>query len=278
MGDQFGRVVRARITPKDGSSITVIEGFDVSFDIEKNLEQEPNKGKFKFYNLPEEFRNKLQLKDTDKIVFEAGYKDTVASIFEGNVTHVLSGIEGPDWVTNMEAEEGGKSYRQASVSKSYGEGTPFKTVVDDIVKTFDGLKVSPTVTAAIANIGKTFPNGLTIDGSSARVLNSILQGVGLTFSIQNGQMQILKFGGASDQPIVELDYSSGLVNIPQLGEKKDKATISFQCFTNPQIVPGRKVLLKQPKSARGTYVCQVVKIKGSTFDTEFYDTIEAFIP
>lgn len=278
MGDQFGRVVRARISPADGSEVTLIEGFDVSFDIEKNTEQEPNKGKFKFYNLPEDLRNKLQLKDKDKISFEAGYKTTVASVFEGNVTHVLSGIEGPDWVTNIEAEEGGKAYRTSYVAKSYGEGTPFKTVVDDIVKTFEGLKVTPAVTATIANIGKTFPNGLTIDGSSARVLNSILQGVGLTYSIQNGQIQILASGASNDQPTIELDYSSGLVNVPQLGEKKDKATISFQCFTNPQIVPGRKVLLKEPKGARGVYVCNVVKIKGSTFDTEFYDTIEAFIP
>jgi hypothetical protein len=274
---QFGRVVRVIVKSANGET-TSIDGFDISFDVDKNLEPEPNKAKIKIYNLPEDFRNKLQLKDDSKITLEAGYRQTVAAIFEGNLTHALSGIEGPDWVTQITAEEGVKAYRSSYVAKSYGAGTPFKSVVEDIVKTFEGFKITPAITATLSSIGKSFPNGLTLDGQSAKVLNDILRGVGLGFSIQNGQLQILRTGGANDQPAVQLDYSSGLVGIPQLGEKTDKATIKFQCFVQPEIVPGRRILLLEPKSVKGTYVCQTVKPKGSNFDNEFYDHIEAFIP
>jgi hypothetical protein len=183
---QFGRVVRVIVKSANGET-TSIDGFDISFDVDKNLEPEPNKAKIKIYNLPEDFRNKLQLKDDSKITLEAGYRQTVAAIFEGNLTHALSGIEGPDWVTQITAEEGVKAYRSSYVAKSYGAGTPFKSVVEDIVKTFEGFKITPAITATLSSIGKSFPNGLTLDGQSAKVLNDILRGVGLGFSIQNGQ-------------------------------------------------------------------------------------------
>lgn len=273
----FGRVVRVTIKPKTGDGI-ILDGFDIAFDVDKNLEQEPNKAKITCYNLPDELRDKLQLKDDALLTLEAGYKQTYATIFEGNLTHALSAISGSDWVTNLEAEEKLKAYRSSFVAKSYGAGTPFKTVVEDIVKSFEGFKVTPEITRVISSIGETFPSGLTIDGPSAKVLSNVLRGVGLAFSIQNGQIQILEPGKASDKPPLVLDYSSGLVNVPQLGEKKEKATISFQCFINPELVPGRRVQLKEPKSVAGTYVAQVVKPKGSNFDNEFYDTVEAFVP
>lgn len=47
----FGRVVKMQVKPKVGD-IVKIDGFDISFDIEKTLEREPNKAKFAIYNLP----------------------------------------------------------------------------------------------------------------------------------------------------------------------------------------------------------------------------------
>ncbi len=275
----FGRVCRATIVPQDNpTDIVLLDGFDVSFDIEKTREQEPNKGKFTFYNLPESLRKRLQLKDTSKITFEAGYKDNTFVLFEGNLTHAMSGLQGGDWVTNLEAGEGHKVYRKSVVSKTFGKGTPFKTVVEYVVKSFEGMKITPQITSTIADITKSFPSGLTIDGPSARVLNEVLRGVGLAFSIQNGKLEINgSEGSTNDQPIT-LDYSSGLVNIPQLGEKKDKATINFQCFIRAGMVPFRKVVLLEPASVKGTYVCDSVKPKGSNFDNEYYDHVEAFIP
>ena len=85
------------------------------------------------------------------------------------------------------------------------------------------------------------------------------------------------FGGASDDPIIKLDYSSGLVDVPQLGEKKDKGTIVFKALIQPELIPGRKVFVDWLLD-RGEFVCDSVKHKGSNYDNEFYSVVQAFLP
>lgn len=274
----FGRVCRLTIKPKQGDSFK-IEGFDFAFDVEKNTKPEPNKAEFTVFNLPDDVRAKLQLKDDAEIEFEAGYKTTAALVFKGNISHAIHYIDGPDMVTKIEAGEGHKAFRSSYVAKTYGAGTPFKTVVNDIVKTFEGFKVTPAITKVLSNIGKSFPDGITIDGKSARVLNDVLKGVGYEFSIQNNEIQILAQGvGASDAPAVKLDYTSGLVGIPQLGEKQGTPTLSFQSLVQPGLVPGRKVLVDWEGNGGKQVVVQEVKIKGSNFDTEYYSVCESRVP
>lgn len=286
MAKLFGRVTRIKITPKVGDVVTIQgksidkDGFDLSFDIEKNLQTTPNKAKFTIYNLPDDVRAKLQLKDDDAIEFEAGYKTTSAVVFRGNVTHVIHYLDGADWVSVIEAGEGHKAYRKSYVAKSYGAGTPFKTVVEDIVKTFEGFKVTPAITKAISAVSKTFPDGMTIDGKSADVLNKVLKQGGLEFSIQGNEIQMVKEDTrASDAPAIRLDYTSGLVGVPQLGEKEGKPTISFDSLIQPGLVPGRKVEIDWEGGKPKTVVCTVVKIVGDNgFGNDFYSKVEASLP
>lgn len=271
----YGRVVRATIRPKDGPSF-LIDGHDIAFDVEKTKERDPNKGKITFYNLPADMRGKLKLNDTATVELEAGYPETVATIFKGNVTHSISDLQGPDIVTVVEAEEGVKAYRSSFHTKTYGAGTPFKTVVNDIVKSFEGMHVTSAITKVLSTVGTTFPDGVALDGPSAKILSDVLQGVGLSFSIQKGEIQITREGEPTDDPIVKLDYSSGLVGVPQLGEKKEKPTITFQSFIQPELIPRRRVFVDWVES-KGEFVVDSVKHQGSNFDNAFYSTVQAFI-
>lgn len=283
-GKLFGRRTRLTIRPKDADAFYIDgksidrDGFDISFDIDKDMETKPNKAKFTVYNLPDNVRAKLEVDDNAVIEFEAGYKTTSAIVFKGNIAHVLSALEGPDMATHIEAGEGHKAYRKSYVAKSYGAGTPFKTVVEDIVKTFEGFKVTPAITRAISNVGKSFPNGLTIDGRSARVLNDVLKHGDLEFSINNNEIQIVKTDTrASDAPTIVLDYTSGLVNVPQLGDKDGKPKIDFQSLLQPGLVPGRKVQLDWGVGKKNVVV-RTVKITGSNFEDAFYCNCEAALP
>ncbi len=260
----------------EAGELIVVDGFDMSFDIEKTKEIQPNKAKFQVFNLPERIRNKMQLTDKAKVEFDAGYKTTTSQVFTGNATHALSDVQGADWVTTIEAQEGGKAYRSSYVAKSYGPGTPYKTIIEDVVKSFSVYKITPQITKVISSLGKAAPSGLTIDGPSAKVLNDVLNGLGLGYSIQNGQLQILKTGVGSDLPPVKLGYDSGLVGIPQLGEKTDKATVSFQSLLQGELFPGRKVLLASP-GIKGTFVCDNVKHRGANFGQEFFSHCQAFL-
>lgn len=269
----YGRSVTVIVEPPNEEGFKV-DGHDIAFAIEKTSEPEPNKGNIVIYNLEARLRNRLQLKDDAVVTLKAGYLTTAATIFRGNITHVNSGQQGEDIVTTIEAGEGHKPYRSSFVAKTYGKGTPFKTVVQDIVKTFEGFKVTPSITRIISSIGDSFPAGITLDGPSAKVLTDVLRGTGLAWSIQNGEIQLIETGGASDQPLILLTYETGLVDLPKIGEKKDKATIEFKSFIQPGLFPGRKVSVNWIEG-KGEFTCQKVQHKGSNFDDEFYSTVEA---
>jgi uncharacterized protein YggU (UPF0235/DUF167 family) len=272
----FGRVVRVTVTPEAGKP-TIINTFDVAFEVEKTIEQEPNKGKVTIYNLPEDLRSRFQ-SEKSVVTLEAGYKKTVAQIFKAEIRVTASKIVEADWETTIELREHDKAYRQSVVAKSFGAGTPLKVVVNAITKSFTGLKVSAQATKLLASVADTLPAGLTIDGPSAKVLNDVLRGAGLAWSVQNGEIQILASGKASDAPPILLDYSSGLIGVPEPAEsKEDKKFLKLTSLLQPDLVPGRRVRVDSPL-VRGDYVCQKVTHKGSTFDNEYYSHAEAVVP
>lgn len=273
----YDRVVKVTVTPATGVAFRV-EGHDIQFDVEKTREPDPNKGKVVIFNLEENLRNQLHLKDDSKISIEAGYKAKSSVIFTGNIVRAVSGRQGADIVTTIDAQESLKAYRRSVVAATFGPGTPFKTVVETIVRTFEGFKITPQITQVLSTIGKSFPDGLTLDGPSAKVLTDTLRGAGLAFSMQNGEIKIAGADDAYSDPPAVLDYNSGLVDLPQLGEKKEngKTSISFKSLIRGDLYPGRKVELNWV-DGRGSYKADVVKHKGSNFETEFYTTVEGTV-
>ena len=288
MSDLFNREVRVNVggllvhsqrVVADGKAVK--QGLDVSFSAEGSLTRAPNTLDLAILNLNPDNRARLQqVEGTAICCLEAGYPGNIGQIFAGTVRTVFSGQEGVDWITSLECSDGSQQLRSKRINTSFPPGTRLKTVLEAVAKA-TGLElgnVSRTLLDSAAftnggkNLGQDFVEGVVVSGSAADEFDSLLQSAGLEWSIQGGEIQILRAGRPLEIPPVLLSTSSGLIGSPEVGQD---GVVRFRSLIQPGIVPGRKVQV-QSRQINGS-VFKVIKTKviGDMAGTEWYVESEA---
>lgn len=269
----FDRVVKLTIADNE------LEGFDCDFEVVRTTEPEPNKCKLKIFNLPEDIRVAAQKADA-KLTIKAGYKNTAGQIFNGDIRYAPSAVIGADWVTTIEAGDGEKAYRETDVELTWSKGKNVSSLVDDIVKKFDGILPGNLSKVIKAKLNEQLPRGGGMSGQAMKLLNQLLQGYGYAVSIQDGKFQFLDSTGENQTTAVKLTPDSGLVNEPELGEKDKKtgkAKGKLRSLLQPSIIPGSVVDVEGTSSIKGRFVVQKVTHTGSNYSAPFYTDMEVFV-
>lgn len=220
-----------------------ITGLRVRFDIKKSLKKEPNPGEIVVTNLSPKRRASLQQKGV-RVTLEAGYKASgVTRIFTGDVRTIDHVRSGADWDTTLKLGDGERAWQYARVYESFAEGTAARDVLKAAVK---GLGVEEgNLNKAISDVTKKIDQGFAIAGSAARAVDQIVKSLGMSWSVQDGQFQLLKPDAVLDLPIPEVSVSSGLIGSPEMGSPATKgkpALVKFKSLLIP-MRPGTKVKL-----------------------------------
>ena len=269
---------------KDGGKGREVAGLRISFSIQKGANKVPNKCTCKVWNASPETRSLITVIG-NVMVLRAGYaEDTGAStIFSGNVTRALTVREGPDWVTELEMEDGFLEFRDSKVSLSFAKGATTGQVIDALAKKF-GLVVRPLPTDVAL---KQYAAGFAFVGRVRDAMDKACNHSGLEWSIQNRQIQIIKKGGIFRKQAYLLTPDTGMIGSPmQESKTMTEKAAAAEGITASQ--PGvRKVLernkdgevqemlrilgykcksLLQPSAEPGGYV----QIKSKGIDGEFF--------
>lgn len=272
MADLFQR--RARLTV-DGIQV---EDLRLQFTVKKSAKKEPNTAEISVFNLAQATRGRLQARGA-RVVLEAGYPDTLGTIFSGDartIDHVRTGAE---WVTKIQCGDGERAYQFRNAALSFSAGARRADVVAAVI---DSLGLLPGNAAAqvAANVtGSTsrFLNGYSGVGNSARQLDNLLRPVDLTWSIQDGEIQVLTATGTRREIAVVLDKDTGLIGSPEHGapDKKGKPSV-LKCRSLLQAVikPGSRVLIKS-LNTNGHYRVETVTHSGDTAGGDWYSSLEA---
>lgn len=252
----------------------VVTDLRVRFKVSRNLRKEPNPGELVIYNLSEDSRKQLQGKGA-RVWLEAGYAETVSQIFVGDVRYIDHKRDGADWITKLELGDGERAYAHARVNESFKSGT---SKADILKKLIEQCGWDPgNASSFYADLGGVQAvNGAALVGNAAREIDKLLRSRGLTYSVQDGTVQILPATGYVPSVAVQLDSSHGLIGSPEVGspDKKDgHRTLKVTSLLQPELMPGRKVYL-QAATVTGTYVVQKLEHTGDTFGGEFYTTLE----
>lgn len=183
----------------------------MSFSIKKDLTSEPNEGNFKIWNLNPDNRKKIEKPD-QRVDLYAGYRDNggVVKMWAGNITQVVSKEEGQDITTEIKAGDGAMQLRDNWFSLNYPAGT----AGDVIVKRIGQEMGLPVTFGEDAHFG-TFESGYSFMGIGRDALDAICYGSGVTWSIQNGVLQIILNGGTTTQQGLVLAPDSGLIGSPE---------------------------------------------------------------
>lgn len=257
----FGRVARLIVDDK-------IVGADISFEIEKTLDSTANKATIRAFNLSPTTRSYIEEKER-KATVEAGYKDLSGVIFaRGNITRVSTERNGPDLVTILECADGHKALGLATVDISL-EGATDAQVLERAIGALEKQDLGRGFVTRV--IARKYDQGYCYSGPASQLLDEICRKRGLTWSIQDGLIQVIEKGKSTPGIKVILSEESGLVGFPT----KSKDVLTAKSLLNPKLAPGRQIQLKSRQlKLSGTYVVTRVKHSGDLREGEFISEIE----
>lgn len=274
MSEQFGRVVLLQV------GTVALSQLRVSFTVEKSTKADPNPATVQVYNLSEDTRTKLSREKGARMALTAGYVGTAALIYSGDVRVVSHAKQGPDWVTTLTSGDGERAYRNSFASASFGAGTPVATVVRSLAQAL-GVGTG-NLEQALAQGGfrrslTEYSSGYAVHGQAQRELSRVLTALGLEWSVQDGQLQVLR--PAEVLPGTAILLSSRMRNLigsPEYAspEKvKGPPTVKARMLLYPAVRPGVQVQLESAQVNGYFKVLKCIHV-GDTHGQEWTTEIE----
>ncbi len=220
-----------------------VSELDVIFSVDRSLKKEPNTAEIQIFNLSPESRSAIEENAQATVTLEAGYKERISLIFTGDLRDVLTEREGPDIITTLGSGDGEKKYRRSRVNESFKPGTSIKRVITVCA---EALGVGRGNLGALGKVefpeaGAVYPNGTILAGNAAEELHNLLRSVGLEYSIQDGNLQIVTRKRALKKEAIVLSPESGLIGTASVGSD---GILRCQTLMIPDLIPGVKVQVK----------------------------------
>jgi len=253
-----------------GNGLKIVPPTNVKFEVKKNLGREPNTCKLEIYNLAETTRAELERKPRT-VHFAVGYDGAPQLLFTGDVRTCYSAVDGSDFITVVELGDGARAHAQGHISKKYKSGVRVDQVVRDCARSL-GLDLPPEAEQSI-DLKRALEDGISLHGPTRDALTRILNRYGYSWSIQNGQIQILADDQVRAGEAVLLDKATGLLDSPK---RKDPAKpgkkppeVTANALLRPDILPGKQVKLVS-RDIEGVYKCLEVKFAGELDDNDTF--------
>lgn len=255
----------ARVIVKDRE----VDGLRIRFRVKKTLKPDPNSADIRIHNLGDATRATLQ-EAAVPVVLMAGYESDTQVIFSGTSRAVDHRREGQDWVTHIQCGDGEQAFRGFS-QFSFGAGTKATVVLERIAKDL-GIDVGDALAKLKrGDFREGFLQGYTATGRAVRELDRVAKALGLEWSIQDGQLQLLEPDAATQAEALVLSADSGLIGSPdhKMAENASVAPLlRAECLLNGGVLPGRLVKL-ETATRTGFYRVENVEHQGDTHGSEW---------
>jgi hypothetical protein len=249
------------------SNATEITDLRFQFEIEKSVDSEPNTCKLTITNCQETTRVNLETKPLTVQIL-AGYDDAPRYLFTGDLRHGWSELDGTEWLTHLQLADGDRAFRYAQIARSYRKGSSVITALQECAQTM-GLKLDAHALAS-PDLQAQFASGRTLQGDTRDELSRLLAPYGYRWSIQSGQLQILRDGDTLPGQAILVNESTGMIGSPQFAtpDKAGKApTLHVKMLLYPELTPGGTIKVES-RSINGIFRIERVTHTGGTFDDD----------
>lgn len=236
---RFNRDYRLLIGPAGAKGVEIAPPLRITFDISKDTKEEPNEIKIRVWNLKPETRDAIVEPDSVAALY-AGYaeEDGPLLLAYGTVLQGWTYFDGPDVITELDVLDGYAQIRDTVVSLGYGPGTRARLIITDIARQM-GLRLVMPDDAP----DRVWQNGFSYYGAARVALHKVVQGTGLEWSIQNGELQVISRRGTTMRQGFVLSASTGLIGHPERTRQgaREKAKVRDQrTGDNRNIVSARQ--------------------------------------
>ena len=231
----------ALVYTQANKNVTITLPYTVEFEISRQNQSAAQTATFRVFNLGEETRNLLQ-KDYWRpqgrsIQFRAGYESPSGAfmplVFNGQVNSAYSYRRGVDFITEIEAFDGGLAMTFGTVAFTQAAGA----TAADIVKKLSALMPFQTGTPIVGSFPATNKRGEVFFGN---IWQLILQKTNGQACIDNGQVKALNPYEVIRGGVPLISSESGLLGSP----KRSEQTLDFEMIFEPGLVLNQKVRLE----------------------------------
>lgn len=261
-----------------------IKGLRISFSILKSLSSTTNSASIKIWNLSQDNRNLI--KDYgDEVTLYAGYREEGGPqvLFIGDTTTISHIYDRPEIVTVIECGDGEKYINQLRVSLSFAANVQVLTIISGIA---DQMGIQFVEFASANNV--VYRQGFEFIGMGKDALDIVCNKVGLQWSIQNEQLQVIPSNGTISEPIIQVNQATGMQGIPQRftnrclepyrSLEKRNTGYKVNVALNPFILPGSKIdLSSKHLNFRGPYRVETIRHEGDTFGMLWTSQLECTV-
>ena len=248
----YGRRWRVQVGTLDTTLL------DVKFKVNRSLYSRAGTCELEIANLSPDHRHELVTarRYHTFVEVQAGYIDGMSLLFRGDLRKAIPSRDGTDWTVKVTAGDGEHAIRTARVSRSFSPGTSVGAVVQHIAETM-GVGIGNAREALRgARLGEgesVFPEGTVLYGSAAAELTRLCAAARLTWTVQDGNLQVLPLGGALERTALVLGPDTGLIGSPEIVNRR---TVNVKALLIPGLVPGQQVILN---SAIVTGTCRITE-------------------
>lgn len=273
MSDLFRRSWRVQVGTLDVSTLAC------RFKVSRSLMGYAGTCELEVRNLSDAHRRELLASPRRRtfVEIQAGYEGGRALIFRGDLRKVIPARDGVDWIVKITAGDGEHALRNARVSQSFAAGASIEQVIRAIVDAMGigiGNAVQALRGARLGALDGAFPEGTVLHGPAESELTRLVDSAGLTWSIQDGNLQILPRGGALAREAILLSPSTGLVGVPEVVNRR---TVTVKALLIPGLVPGQQVVLGS-SIVQGAWRISVAEYAGDTHGPDWTATLTCHRP
>lgn len=222
-------------------TITVKYPFTLKFDINRGVWSDANTGNFQLYNLGYDVQALLWKDRADQTKYVtmwvyAGYtyKDDVKPlIFFGDVQECTSYRTGVDFITDIQATDGGYLYQYGFVNKTFSKNADFQLLLKELLAGVPTCEVG-YVTSNVKQLRK---RGRTFIGQTMKLLEAY--DFDKVF-VDNGELHVLGKNDVVPGQLMVLNADTGMLGTPRRGE----TTLNVDTIFEPQLVVAQAISLQ----------------------------------
>lgn len=258
---QFADANPVAIGPRDFDLVVVQPPFSVEIDINRNTLSSASDATIQIYNLSQHVRERLRRDTTnilvgtgiqlDSVLVQAGYGEDLPIIFNGDIFQAWSIRQGTNWVTTINAHDGGAAFVNATTSVAVQAGTPVKSIVTDLASSLRRFGVN------LGAIGDFTGNIARANAYIGGTMDLMREMTGGAVFIDNQKVHVLKDSEYIDGDATVISAQSGLLGTPL----RENFYINFDMLFEPKLSIGRLIKLESFTDQNFNGFYKVVSLK-----------------
>lgn len=273
----FIRKIQLKIGDESGEGLD-FSGLHIVFSVSKKDSITPNAAQITIYNVAQSTIARVQ-KEFSQVFLSAGYDENFAVIFNGTIKNTTFSREnGTDGALTIVAGDGDVAHNFAVVNKTLSAGATQKDIISTAVDEYSKKGVVSGYTTDIAT--PALPRGKVMFGMARDYLQNGAKNANVSFSVQDGKMQIIDEKGALPNEVFVLNSGTGLIGSPI----QTTDGVQAVCLLNPRLKIGAVVQIAQADivqsleenvaalASDGYYRVYSLDFTGDTHGNDWYST------